>query len=410
MAHSADGAPVVLKDKYELQRELGAGGMGTVYLARHRLLHQQVAVKVLTAQAMETPVAIERFLREARALASVRHPAVCQVFDVDTNDDGMPFIVMEYLEGKTLDQVIKGAPHTPLAERVRWVIEAAKGLAAAHAVGIVHRDVKPANLMLSGPKPGVVKVLDFGVAKRKEDHGQALTGDAAVGTVKYMSPEQLMGEPVDARSDVWSLAVTLYQLVARQLPFDGETIGAYVHAVISVPPHPLSQRGVEVPPALWDALENALKPLEHRTRDLQTFVKELEAGLRKPSQARPTVPARAAVMPPKRSSLGLIVGLSVAFVALVAAAVIGLQRGDAPREPAPVPVPVVIEKPTVEKPVEKPPEPPPVVVKPDVVEAPPTPVAVTTPPPVTPKVAKPKTPVAAPKSEKPPEEKNPDHL
>jgi serine/threonine-protein kinase len=450
MARTADGkAPVVLRDKYELQRELGAGGMGTVYLARHLLLQQPVAVKVLNPAAVDTPVAIERFLREARALAAVRHPAVCQVFDVDTNADGLPFIVMEYLEGKTLDQVMRAEPETSFSERVRWIIEAAEGLAAAHAQGIVHRDVKPANLILAGPKPGVVKVLDFGVAKRKEDQGAQLTGDAAVGTVKYMSPEQLLGEGVDARSDVWSLAVTLYQLLARKFPFDAETIGQYVHAVISTPPHPLAERGVDVPAPLWEALDHALKPIEQRTPNMKRFIADLRAAMkdlpversmaetriamvasalktdevpaakapRKSAQTRvspapeATRAARPALMaardPAPKSNTRWWVGGVLGFVALVAVAVVGLMQGapSLPQQPPP-PVPLVEKtEPVVE-------------VKPEPIAAPLTesvvvktePEAALTPkpPPVVTKL--PKTRPVTPKPTPTPEAGNPDHL
>jgi serine/threonine protein kinase len=310
----------VLRRKYGLLRKLGAGGMGTVFLARHLVLEQQVAVKLLNAEAVRTPVLLERFLREARTLAAIRHPGVCQVFDADTAEDGQPFIVMEYLEGATLDQLGKQLPGAPIPERVRWVLEAAEGLAAAHERGVVHRDVKPSNLILAGPAPGRVKVLDFGVAKQLDDD-RGLTGEAAIGTMKYMAPEQLLGQPVDARADVWALAVTLYQLLSRKLPFDGDSISAYMLAVVQHPPKPLTAHLQGAPPALSDAIARALQPLERRTPDMSAFIADLQQALRvSDTQARPTEPDLRPVPPPRRRSplpgalaglvgLGLVVAL-----------------------------------------------------------------------------------------------------
>ncbi len=414
-------SPVILKGKYELGRKLGAGGMGTVFLAQHLLLRQPVAVKVMNPGAMETPTAVERFLREARALAAVRHPGVCQVFDVDTDEHGVPFIVMEYLEGQTLDRLVQQHPATPLQERVRWIIEAAEGLSAVHARDIVHRDVKPSNLILAGPGQGTVKVVDFGVAKGLEDHAHNLTGDAAVGTLKFMSPEQLMGEQVDARADVWSLAVSLYQLVSGALPHDGETIGQYVKAVLSEPPRPLSRRGVTVPPALWRALDHALRPLAERTSDMQQFIAELRSsampGADEVTELAATERVLPPVSPPKRN-LTLFVGLG-ALVLLISLATFGAlsQPTPVPARRDPVPLAPVLVSPRPPRVVAEPEvtPPPAVVTPPPAVVAPPpavvAPTPVPAPAPAAAAAAKvlPKPPKPKPSSAPSPLQ-NPDHL
>ncbi|MBM4782718.1 MAG: protein kinase [Archangiaceae bacterium] len=285
---AVDDSTRTLKGKYRLLRKLGQGGMGAVYLSHHELLDQPVAVKLMTAQSLDSASAVERFLREARALAALHHPGVCRIFDVDTNDDGLPFIVMEFIDGQSLDAVLRAHPETPLHERVRWVVEASLALAAAHDRQIIHRDVKPANIMLT--REQTIRIVDFGVARRREDDARMLTGDAIVGTVNYLSPEQIQGEPFDHRCDVWAMAVTLYQLLSAKFPFEGTSFSQYLMAVIEGAPQPLSQRGIDVPPGLWAAIARALRPQATRTPDLRRFADELRPFAEADPAAAPTLP------------------------------------------------------------------------------------------------------------------------
>lgn len=331
MAPAPPQSPVVLNDKYELGRQLGAGGMGSVFWARHLVLQRAVAVKLLTPELMNSRQAVERFVREARALAAVDHPAVCHIFDADTDPAGVPFLVMELLEGETLDKVLQSAPQTPLAERVRWVVGAAEGLAAAHARGIVHRDVKPSNLMLL--PSGAVKVLDFGVAKSAHDHSRELTGDNTVGTVMYMSPEQLMGEDVGTKSDVWSLGVTLYKLLSGRLPFAGDTMAAYVRAVLDTKVVPLRERGVTCPDALWQAIAGVLRPVDSRTPTMERFAEELRHALpTQPSVSLVATVAPEAPRPPAARRAGPLLVAGVAAIIVVVGGAVWWTRA---REQAP---------------------------------------------------------------------------
>ena len=294
MGPEDDGSVRTLKKKYRLVRKLGQGGMGAVYLSHHELLDQPVAVKVMSPMMLESPAALERFLREARALASVHHPGLCRIFDVDTTDDGLPFIVMEFIDGETLDAALRDRPATAVRERVRWVVEASEALAIAHDQHIIHRDVKPANIMLT--RAGAIRVVDFGVARRKEDDARMLTGDAMIGTINYLSPEQIQGEPVDLRSDVWAMAVTLYQLLSAQFPFDGDSLGQYLTAVVQGAPATLAQRGVEAPAGLWSAIERALRPKATRTPSLRAFADELRVFATADASVLPTEPAGGGVL------------------------------------------------------------------------------------------------------------------
>lgn len=426
MADAVDDSARTLKGKYRLLRKLGQGGMGAVYLSHHDLLDQPVAVKLMTAQSLDSASAVERFLREARALAALHHPGVCRIFDVDTNDDGLPFIVMEFIDGQSLDAVLRKHPETPMAERVRWIVEASLALAAAHDRQIIHRDVKPANLMLT--KDQSIRVVDFGVARRREDDARMLTGDAIVGTINYLSPEQIQGEPVDHRCDVWAMAVTLYQLLSAKFPFEGTSFSQYLMAVVQGAPQPLSQRGIDVPAGLWEVIARALRPQATRTPDLRRFAEELRPFSVADASAEPTHPivpaARQPVTPiaqPTHAtpdagataqvieralprSRGVAVGVSLGVVVLLVIGVMALRARAPVSTPPPVTAPAVVTPP--------PPAEPAPVAAPVQVEAPP-PVATPEPAPVVePPAPSPSTKPArvVPKSRPRPADKNPDHL
>ncbi|HSO33915.1 MAG TPA: serine/threonine-protein kinase, partial [Labilithrix sp.] len=214
----------VLAGKYRVERVLGRGGMGIVVAARHLELDERVAIKFLLGE--HSDGSAERFLREGRAAAKVKGEHVCRVFDFGRLDTGEPYIVMDHLEGLDLARKLDREGPQPAARVVGWVIEACDALADAHATGIVHRDLKPANIFLAERADGstCAKILDFGISKLAR--AETMTGPAtSMGSPVYMSPEQMeSARDVDARSDVWSLGVLMYELIAGKPPFVGESM------------------------------------------------------------------------------------------------------------------------------------------------------------------------------------------
>ncbi|HKV08893.1 MAG TPA: protein kinase [Thermoanaerobaculia bacterium] len=231
---------------FRIGAPLGNGGMGIVYEAEDTRLGRSVALKFLTPEMIQNPTAKTRFLTEARAASALDHPNLCTILEIGESEDGLLFLAMPRYEGESLDRLIARGP-LPLDQALDVAIQAARGLAKAHQNGIVHRDVKPENLFVT--PDGVVKILDFGIAKLLGEAGPTQLG-FSLGTPSYMSPEQTRGQEVDARADVWSLGVVLYEALTGKRPFVGGTGDAVVHAVLHKDPEPLSRLRPEVPAEL----------------------------------------------------------------------------------------------------------------------------------------------------------------
>ena len=252
--------PPYLSDRYELGEILGFGGMSEVHLARDLRLHRDVAVKVLRADLARDPSFYLRFRREAQNAAALNHPAIVAVYDTGeaaTPAGPLPYIVMEYVDGVTLRDIVHTDGPMPARRALEVIADACQALNFSHQHGIVHRDVKPANIMIS--KTGAVKVMDFGIARAIADSGNSVTATAAViGTAQYLSPEQARGEQVDARSDVYSLGCVLYEVLTGQPPFVGDSPVAVAYQHVREDPVPPSQKRPDISPELDAVVLKAL--------------------------------------------------------------------------------------------------------------------------------------------------------
>jgi protein kinase-like protein len=251
---------MVLCGRYELEREIGRGAMGVVHLALDRRLGRRVALKTLALpdgiSENQRAEFQQRFRREAHAAAGLAHPAIVTVHDADEDpDSGTPFIVMEYVEGRSLRDALEQDGSLAPDYAVRLAADVASGLGSAHEAGIVHRDLKPANLLIR-ESDGAVKIADFGVARVRTS--ELTQSGTSMGTPCYMSPEQIGGRPVDGRSDLFALAVILYEALCGARPFDGETVPAVVYAVANETPLPPGERVAGLPAALDRFFERAL--------------------------------------------------------------------------------------------------------------------------------------------------------
>ena len=265
-----------LDARYRLDGVLGEGGMGVVYRAFDERLERPVAVKVLAGAQGDAPEARLRFLREARRTAQLRHPNLVEVFDVGETEAGEPFFVMELLAGEPLSAFAekKGALDLPTFSSVALPI--CQAVAAAHASGVVHRDLKPGNVMIVSTSPVRIKVLDFGIYKESGASAVLTSEGSFVGTVGYAAPEQIRGEKLDARADVYSLGVIFYELLAGASLFDGGSLATQLHHHLSVQPRALDDRIPGVPKTISAAIMRALaKPPERRFASAGAFAEAL---------------------------------------------------------------------------------------------------------------------------------------
>ena len=352
--------PHKLSDRYELGEILGFGGMSEVHLARDTRLHRDVAVKVLRADLARDPSFYLRFRREAQNAAALNHPAIVAVYDTGearTPTGPLPYIVMEYVDGVTLRDIVHSDGPMPPRRALEVIADACQALNFSHQHGIIHRDVKPANIMIS--KTGAVKVMDFGIARAIADTGNPVTQTAAViGTAQYLSPEQARGERVDARSDVYSLGCVLYEILTGQPPFVGDTPVAVAYQHVREDPVPPSQKHGGISPEL-DAV--VLKALAKNPDNRYQSAAEMRADLvrvhsgEKPEAPKVLTPHERTLMmtsrsnarpdgapaamgydfgdPPRRSSVGRwLVALAILSILTVVVAVAINLGGGKPRE------------------------------------------------------------------------------
>ena len=323
----------LIDGRYELEELVGSGGMSSVYRARDTLLDRDVALKVLHRHHLEDGDYVTRFEREARSAAQLSHPNVVTV--IDRGDvDGRPFIVFEYVSGDTLDKLVEREGALPVDRALEIVIGAARGLAFAHRRGLIHRDVKPQNILLNGG--GRPKVTDFGIARALDVHKGVTQTGTVLGTSNYIAPEQASGERVSVQSDVYSLGVVLFELLTGRVPFSGDNFVAVAMRHINEPAPSVLDLRRDVPPRVAHAVARALmKDPRDRFPSMDAFAAELEACLEElrggttqdPAATVVTapVPRRAAPRPPRRSQRRVPPApLLVALVALAALAIIAV--------------------------------------------------------------------------------------
>ncbi len=336
-------------DRYELTELVGTGGMSSVYKAHDTLLERNVALKILHDHYADDDEFVERFKREARMAAQLSHPNIVTVIDRG-HAGGRQFIVFEYIDGENLKEHLVRAGRLPVDEALELALEIAHGLAYAHQYGLVHRDVKPQNVLLNGD--GRAKVTDFGIARSLDvEHGVTQTG-TVLGTSNYIAPEQASGQRVDAQTDVYSLGVVLYELLAGDVPFPGETFVSVAMKHVNEPPPSLLDVRPDVPPRVAAAVDRALeKEPARRFPSMEAFAAELSACLAEVANADGSgaatmiVPAAAAPArrPRRRRSWTwplVIAGVVVLAIGAVAAGLLAFRNQDEKPTPVPASTPI----------------------------------------------------------------------
>src|ERR1700719_3193356 len=276
--------------RYEILQEIGRGAMGVVFKAQDPVIGRLIAVKTITASVAENPGLLERFRREAKAAGAVQHPNIVTIYEMG-EADGVPFIAMEYLEGESLDALISRRAPGSLQQKVGYLVQTCRALQYAHRRGVIHRDIKPANIVVT--VEGVVKVVDFGIALLAST-SKTQTG-TLLGTLAYMSPQQLRGKRADARSDIWAVGVVLYELLTGRRPFGGENQAAVVLSILQDDPVPLCDILRERPHQLDTIVRRTLaKDDATRYQSMEELLLELKSAwaalhLNKAGEARAEV-------------------------------------------------------------------------------------------------------------------------
>ncbi len=393
--------------EYVIQEQIGIGGMGIVYRGEQPLIRKQVAIKVLRPEVGDQSLYVERLLAEARAVNAIRHRGIIDIFSFGKMPDGRQYFVMEYLEGTSLDVWLASRGLLPVQDALRLADELLDALTAAHKAGVVHRDLKPNNIFLVRQPGGgsYVKVLDFGLAKQlagEQVASQQTLNGLIIGTPEYMAPEQVRGDPVSLKTDLYAFGIILFQLLTGQLPFNARVVAEYlVHHLEHVPPSPLTLRP-ELPPelaqlvlkllekvpqarptaeearaVLQDVADRLPPPTGTRaSREMRSLMLPVAEPVRPapPSEA-PGVSAGSPGTPPRRPAARVVVGVAAGVLLLTSGVGLWMLRRPAPASaPAPVAAPPaavvpVAETPVVPEPAANP-NPPPVVE--EVVTAPPS--------------------------------------
>ena len=332
----------VIKGKYKIYDEIGSGGFATVYLGRNVDTNQIVAIKVLSQQFTREPRYVERFRREAGLAERIRHPNIVRVLDHGI-EDGLHFLIMEYVQGLTLDQIIERKGRLPVQEAVSYVQQTLAGLQTAFEAGVVHRDIKPANLMITSD--GAVKIMDFGIARVESAVGLTQSG-MFLGTPRYISPEMARGSGADIRSDLYSVGLLTYEMLVGAPPFDGENPWAVLHQQLETEPPSLRHARADVPrwleAVVWRAIaKDPAQRFQTPAEMMAALEQQTAAPRRRPTPVPVTrsddVTLESEVASDRRSSRRLVLGLSGVAVLLAVALVVliayGLSRRAADPEP-----------------------------------------------------------------------------
>jgi serine/threonine-protein kinase len=362
-APASDLVGQVVADRYHVIKKLGEGGMGQVYLAEHVKMGRRSAIKVMNPSMVHDPDAVARFNREAANASRINHPNVCATYDFGETPDGLIYLAMEFIEGEPLTDLLEREGALPVRRAVAIFLQVADALQAAHDLGIVHRDLKPDNIMLTRRKAGddVVKVVDFGIAKAVggggDESGQKVTKTGlVVGTPEFMSPEQLSGDKLDGRSDLYSLALVVYRMLAGKLPFEATTVQETMIKRLTDEPAKLAalRPDLAFPPGLQPVLDTALarSPVERYQavakfaadvasvtgigRGHTTPVPQTRAGADAKTQLleAPAVPPRKRSLVPVAIGAVLVLGAGGAGVALFGGGGKGTQARPNTQTPA----------------------------------------------------------------------------
>jgi serine/threonine-protein kinase len=322
----------LLNGRFRLEEQIGSGGMSTVYRAFDEVLERSVAIKVMHASIADDGVQLERFRREARTAAKLSHPHVVTVIDAG-DDEGHPFIVLEYVEGETLKERIRRCGPLPVAEAVAYAIEIGRALTAAHAERLVHRDVKPQNVLID--PEGRAKVTDFGISRSLDQEGLTATG-RVLGTTDYVSPEQALGETVTEQSDVYSLGVVLFEMLTGHVPFRADSQVAVAMKHVREPMPDVQRQRPEISAALAAVVDRATaKETRHRFASVGEMQHDLEQALaiEVARSGHPTgeatsviraLPRGAATIVPRRWRNPRLWGAMLALIAIGSALVVAL--------------------------------------------------------------------------------------